>query len=212
VYKLERENNLLDGGGGGGGGGICEDSIAADCWQSTAWVPPPPAAAAVHARYEPSDVFTPLVFEEMQSPSPPPQAHPQMSMWLRPVERNNQQQPPHHHVQATSGTGNMQQRRPLQHLPPPAQSSLQPPAKSTLATEPQHQNGNKPGDLSWLVNFQVASIFEPTCNGNTTGGGGAGAGINILSNEWLEPETLKQKKKATKLDQKREYIFYIIFD
>jgi len=81
-----------------------------------------------------------------------------------------------------------------------------------LATEPQHQNGNKPGDLSWLVNFQVASIFEPTCNGNTTGGGGAGAGINILSNEWLEPETLKQKKKATKLDQKREYIFYIIFD
>ncbi|XP_022176600.1 forkhead box protein M1-like [Myzus persicae] len=200
VYKLERENNLLD---GGGGGGICEDSVAADCWQSTAWVPPPTATAAVHARYEPSDVFTPLVFEEMQPSSPPPQ----MSMWLRPVERHNQQQqqqqqPTHHHVQATSGSGNMQQRRPLQHLPPPAQSSLQPPAKITSVAEPQHQNGHKPGDLSWLVNFQVASIFEPTCNDSTTGGGGAGAGVNVSGNEWLEPETLKQKKKATKLDQK----------
>jgi len=202
VYKLERENNLLDSGGGGGGGGgggeMCEDSaIAADCWQSTAWVPPPTAIAA---RYEPSDVFTPLVFEEMQ-PSPPPQ--PQMSMWLRPVERYSQPPPQHHHhVQSASGAGNTpQQRRPLQHLPPPAQSSLQPPVK----TEPQHQNGNKPGDLSWLVNFQVASIFEPTCNGGTTaGGGGAGAGVNVVDSEWPEPETLKQKKKATKLDQKRE--------
>ncbi|CAH1721062.1 unnamed protein product [Aphis gossypii] len=204
VYKLERENDLLDGGGGGGGGGgeICEDSaaIAADCsWQPAAWVPPP---TAVNARYEPSDVFTPLVFEEMQ-PSPPPQ--PQMSMWLRPVqERYNPPPPPpqhhHHQVQSASGAGNaQQQRRPLQHLPPPAQSSLQPPVK----TEPQHQNGNKPGDLSWLVNFQVASIFEPTCNGGTAaGGGGAGAGVNVADGEWSEPETLKQKKKVTKLDQK----------
>ncbi|XP_026819837.1 forkhead box protein O1-like [Rhopalosiphum maidis] len=211
VYKLERENNLLDG-GGGGGGGICEDSsaVAADCWPSTAWVSPPTASAAVHARYEPSDVFTPLVFEEMQpSPSPPSQ----MSMWLRPVERYNQPQsqpppppppPSHHHVQSASGAGNtLQQRRPLQHLPPPAQSSLQPPAKTVSAAEPQNQNGNKPGDLSWLVNFQVASIFEPTCNGGTaTGGNGAGPGVNVMDTEWPEPETLKQKKKSTKLDQK----------
>ncbi|KAE9537189.1 hypothetical protein AGLY_006212 [Aphis glycines] len=186
--------------GGGGDGEICEDSaIAADCWQPAAWVPPP---TAVNARYEPSDVFTPLVFEEMQPSPPPPQ--PQMSMWLRPVqERYNQPPPPqhhHHHVQSASGAGNApQQRRPLQHLPPPAQSSLQPPVK----TEPQHQNGNKPGDLSWLVNFQVASIFEPTCNGGTAaGGGGAGAGVNVADGEWSEPETLKQKKKVTKLDQK----------
>jgi len=221
VYKLERENNLLDG-GGGDGGGICEDSsaVAADCWPSTAWVSPPTASAAVHARYEPSDVFTPLVFEEMQpSPSPPSQ----MSMWLRPVERYNQPQPqppppppptPHHHVQSASGAGNtLQQRRPLQHLPPPAQSSLQPSAKTASAAEPQNQNGNKPGDLSWLVNFQVASIFEPTCNGGTaTGGSGAGPGVNVMDTEWPEPETLKQKKKSTKLDQKREYIFYRTYD
>lgn len=212
VYKLERENKLLDGGGGGGGVGFCEDSAATDCsgWPSTAWVSPP-TASAVHARYEPSDVFTPLVFEEMQ-PSPPTQPQPQMSMWLRPAERHNQQPPqlhpltPHHqhlHVHAASGAANVQQRRPLQHLPPPAQSSLQPLNKISSATEPHHQNGNKPGDLSWLVNFQVASIFEPTCNGSFTGGG---AGVNVMGSEWTEPaEMLKQKKKTTKLDQKREY-------
>lgn len=203
VYKLEHENCVKD------GGGICTDDSAAvaasvDCWPPTAWVPSP-SASAVQARYEPSDVFTPLVFEEITQPiaSTAQQQLPQMSMWLRPVERNpplhvlqslqQQQQhhlPPHHQMMQVS-SGN--QRRPLQHLPPPAQSSLQP--KSSV------QNGNnKPGDLSWLVNFQVASIFEPTCNGTTGVGGG-----NVFGGEWQEPETMKlQKKKSAKTDQKRK--------
>lgn len=201
VYKLDHENCVKD------DGGICTDDSAAvaasnDCWPPTAWVPSP-TASAVQARYEPSDVFTPLVFEEIIQPVVPSvqQQPPPMSMWIRPVERNPplqllQQLPPHspHHqtVQVVS-SGN--QRRPLQHLPPPAQSSLQP--KSFF------QNGNnKPGDLSWLVNFQVASIFEPTCNGTAGIGGG-----NVFGGEWQEPETLKlQKKKTVKTDQKRKYL------
>lgn len=207
VYKLEHKNCVKD------GGRICTDDSAAvaastGCWPPTAWVPSP-SASAVQARYEPSDVFTPLVFEEITQPiATSVQQHlPHMSMWLRPVERNpslhvlqslqqqqqqQQQHPPPHHQMMQVSSGN--QRRPLQHLPPPAQSSLQP--KSSV------QNGcnNKPGDLSWLVNFQVASIFEPTCNGTTGTGGG-----NVFGGEWQEPETLKlQKKKTAKTDQKRK--------
>lgn len=178
--------------------GIRKESIAAvvDCsnWQSTAWMPSPSPVTAVQARYEPSDVFTPLVFEEIQSsmsPLPQPPAE-QTSMWMRPADRlpvplqHQVPQPQSFHNQVVSGG----QRRPLQHLSLPAQSSLLKPS--------DQRNGNKPGDLSWLVNFQVASIFEPTCNGTT----GGVTGGTVFAGEWQEPETLKQKKKTIKTDQK----------
>lgn len=189
MYKLDHENK---------DNGIRNESIAAvvDCgsWQSTAWVSSPSVTTAVQARYEPSDVFTPLVFEEIQSsvsPLPQPPVE-QMSMWIRsadrlPAPQHQLPQPQSSHNQAVSGG----QRRPLQHLPLPAQ----PP----LPKQSDQWNGNKPGDLSWLVNFQVASIFEPTCN-RTTGGATGG---NAFSGEWQEPETLKQKKKTAKTDHKR---------
>lgn len=204
IYKLNHENRDDD---------VCiDDSAAVDCWPSSVWVPSPTAAVAtaVQARYEPSDVFTPLVFEEIQPPPPPPppQQHQQqqllppsqMSTGIRPKRENQNNhtmvhQPPPTQVQVSAGNI----RRPLQHLPPPAQSG----------TDHHHQNGNnKPGDLSWLVNFQVASIFEPNCNGSINSGSGGG---NILANEWQEPETLKQKKKSAKMaDQKREWNLFLV--
>lgn len=198
IYKLNHESR---------DGDVCiDDSTAVDCWPSSAWVPSPTAAiaTAVQARYEPSDVFTPLVFEEIHPPPPPPPPQQQqqqqllppsqMSAWIRPKRENHNNhgtmvhQPPPTQMQVSVGNNI---RRPLQHLPPPAQSG----------TDHNHQNGNnKPGDLSWLVNFQVASIFEPNCNGSTNNGS---VGGNSLVNEWQEPETLKQKKKSAKTaDQK----------
>ncbi|VVC24572.1 Fork head domain conserved site 2,Fork head domain,Winged helix-turn-helix DNA-binding domain [Cinara cedri] len=182
VHKLDHENKDF---------GIRAESIAnaVDCssWQPTAWVPSLSPHTAVQARYEPSDVFTPLVFEEIQSSMQPPVE--QMSMWIRSADRlpaplqHQVPQPQSLHNQAVSGG----QRRPLQHLP---QSSLLKPSVD--------RNGNNPGDLSWLVNFQVASIFEPTCNGPA----GSGTGGNMFGGEWQEPDGLKQKKKPAKTDQK----------
>lgn len=177
---------------------IRKESVAAvvDCssWQPTAWVPSPSPVTAVQARYEPSDVFTPLVFEEIQSSMSPLPQHSaeQTSMWIRPADRLPE--PLQHQVPQLQSLHNQVvsggQRRPLQHLPLPAQSSLLKPS--------DQRNGNKPGDLSWLVNFQVASIFEPTCNGTT----GGVTGGTVFGGEWQEPETLKQKKKATRTDHK----------
>jgi hypothetical protein len=232
VYKLDHENR-------DDGGEMCYggEPSSAECWEQTAWgAPPSPVvAAAVQARYEPSDVFTPLVFEEIRPPSPeqPP------PMWIRTAERfpngtvlqvhhhhlhHHHQQPPptpppqqplHHHQHRQHlhhlhqgqhpqhVAGGYPARRPLQHLPPPVQSSLSAkPSASEAVQQQQQPDGNKPGDLSWLVNFQVASIFEPT---------GGGVGSNVSAGEWSqEPaDALKPKRKAAAprptADQKREF-------
>lgn len=199
LYKLDHENLRAD---SNDGPAVIADGDVCGWQPTTAWGLPSPTSAAVQARYEPSDVFTPLVFEEIQlsgaaCPSPQPQI---TSMWLRPTERLPPSQV-HPQLHAPP-PGN--QRRPLQHLPPPAQSTLQQPATKPPGPPQRNQSegtggGNRPGDLSWLVNFQVASIFEPTyCNGTV------GGACNVIGGEWQEPEMLKQKKKFTKTDQKRE--------
>lgn len=199
-------------------------------WSSVGWCAPSPAvAAAVQARYEPSDVFTPLVFEEIRpatasaSRSPPA---PSSSSWMHHVQPQQQH--------CATGTGGLPHRRPLQHLstlpspappppPPPDRQPQQPSAVSNKSTDPPHRNhhnnnnhhhhhqrhnddgsggNNKPGDLSWLVNFQVASIFESTASHGTAG--------RLFAGDWQEPETLKQqKKKSTKSEQKRKFFVFL---
>lgn len=238
VYKLDHEN--CSGANDGDVVRICDDG-AADC---SVW---PSSSTTVQARYEPSDLFTPLVFEEIRQPScspppqplpPPPQHHHHHhhhhhmadnnddACWLRPVDQRIPflppppqfattplPPPPQFDHQALHASGNLLQRRPLQHLPPPAQSTL-PAAAAKPSSDHHHRrgqqpNGNKPGDLSWLVNFQVASIFEPTtvCDETAATEGSGGTG-NVFGGEWQQPETLKQKKKNAKTEQKREYLFY----
>lgn len=191
LFKLER--------GDVGGDAINYRAVDDYCyggdWQpTTAWVQVPRLSAAanssaVQARYEPSDVFTPLVFEETFETA-------------------------QHSAAAASSTVLLQTiRRPLQHLPPPAQSATQkrPAANKPSAVaaaeplRPQRDSraGGKctaaplhhqPGDLSWLVNFQVASIFESALDD-----GPAGAGPQESA------ETQRQKKRvAVKTEPKSE--------
>lgn len=223
LYRLEHDSgtatNNDPGGdvddGGGGDNNNDDDEDDEDCgWSSVGWCAPSPAvAAAVQARYEPSDVFTPLVFEEIR-PAP------SSSSWMHHNMQPQQQR-------CATGTSGLPHRRPLQHLstlpsaaPPPPERQQQRPSAVANKSSDSHRNhhnnnhhhhhqrhnddgnggNNKPGDLSWLVNFQVASIFESTASHGTAG--------RLFAGEWQEPETLKQQKKK-KSEQKGKFSAFL---
>ncbi|XP_050434779.1 forkhead box protein R1-like [Adelges cooleyi] len=165
LYKLEHEQQP-------------DPQEAVVDWQPTAWVPTPlqqqppiqitTTPPAVQARFEPSDVFTPLVFEAQRPQQPPP-------LWKRTAE----QMPRETHIM-----------RPPQPPHPAKNCNYRSPQPS-----PPDQQANRPDDFSWLVNFQVASIFET----NTTVTAICG---NADSDNWHEQEVQKQKRKVAKPEQK----------
>ncbi|XP_050544929.1 uncharacterized protein LOC126907588 [Daktulosphaira vitifoliae] len=149
-------------------------------WQPGTWKPSLPRQQSntemtctppqtVRARFEPSDVFTPLVFEAQQPQQPPP-------LWIRPTEYRTTRECP---------AQNRLQTRP--------QTSRRSSTQSSPDSYEQYQNNN-PGDLSWLVNFQVSSIFEPN-NSQTT------AGRSNIHN-WHDQDTQKFKRRVAKSESK----------